>query len=202
MTARIQRTFDFMSGVYFGSEFYANYYEFDVTFTVESESIYEQNVAMDRIKYFIMECLQHSIFVEGTDQKAIEKLADSHLRVCVLPEEPYDQVIGIMLLAKLNAITEGRLIATDIAITSKLGDDVTCFHSIEETYGPFALKGWWNEDTPKISNKNYGKNKKIVKLSKHLSEWSEVGLEWEPKKSNQKVESEVVFAKFDTKTDK
>ena len=36
-------------------------------------------------------------------------LTEAELKVCTLPEEPYDQIVGIMLMQKLNAIADGRL---------------------------------------------------------------------------------------------
>ena len=44
---------------------------------VETESIREQNVAMERIKYFLNECLENGIFVQDTEHKIIEKYSIS-----------------------------------------------------------------------------------------------------------------------------
>ncbi len=199
MSARVQRSFEVLSCAYFESEFFANHYEFDVTFTIETDSIEEQNIALERIKFYLEFCLQNSVFVHDMDSEAIEKLTGAGLKVCTLPEEPYDQIIGIMLLHKMNAMTEGRIVATDIAITSHMSDGVTCFYEIEDNNGPFALRGWWYDVAPTI-NGIKPKNKKVVKLAKPVVDWEEFELEWEstPKKS---ISSEVVFASFD-KTDK
>lgn len=195
MTARIQRSFDFMAGVHFGTELYTNLYEFDASFNVEAESIEEQNIALERIKYFLEECVQHSIMVHDTETEVIEKLLNADLRICTLPEEPYDQIIGIMLLHKLNSIAEGRLVITDISITSRLSDGVTCFHSIEENMGPFKLGGWWDDTTTRITDVRQ-KGKKVIKLKKNSFDWAELDLTWlggEAKKSD----SEIVFVNFD-----
>jgi hypothetical protein len=199
MTARVQRSFDFMACVQFQTEFYANYYEFDAFLNVETESIEEQNIALERIKYFLDFCLQHSIFVRDTDTQSIEKFVDAGLRICTLPEDPYDQIIGIMLLNKLNAITEGRLIVTDISITSRLSDGVTCFYDIEESSGPFNNQGWWKDNSFKLNDVKM-KGKKIIKLTKTY-EWDELGLAWETKKVDEKDSNQVVFVNFD-KVDK
>lgn len=199
MPVRIQRSFELLACAQFNPEFFVNYYDFDVTFNVGTESIEEQNIALERIKCYLEVYLQNSVFVQDTDSVAIERLVTAGLKVCVLPEEPYDQIVGIMLLHKFNSITEGRLIATDISITSHMSDGVTCFYAIEENNGPFALKGWWDDSLPTINGLK-PKNKKIVKLSKPVNDWAEFSLEWEntPKKQ---PSSEIVFANFD-KTDK
>ena len=195
MTARIQRSFDFMASVHFGSEMYTNLYEFDASFNVEAESIEEQNIALERIKYFLDECVQHSILVRDSETDVIEKLLNADLKICTLPEEPYDQIIGIMLMNKLNAIAEGRLVITDISITSRLSDGVTCFHSVEENMGPFKMGGWWDDNTPSLTDVKQ-KGKKVIKLKKTNFDWAEFDLNWldeKPKKSD----SEIVFVNFD-----
>lgn len=198
MTARIHKSFNLLAGLHFNNQYYVNSYDFDLTFNVESESISEQNIAMERIQYYLHECLKHCVFVNKSDEKTIEKYSSIGMNVCTLPEEPYDQIIGIMLLTKLNAITEGRLVATDITICSDMSDGVSCLHSIEETFGPFIEKNWWNDSTQRISDSI--KKAKVVKLSKLKNEWQEVYLSWTEERTV-KDSAEIIFTSFD-KTDK
>lgn len=195
MTARIQRCFDFMAGVHFGTEMYTNLYEFEANFNVETDSIEEQNIAMERIKFFLEECIQHSVMIRDTETEVIDKLLNADLRICTLPEEPYDQIIGIMLMNKLNSIIEGRLFITDIAITSRLSDGVLCFHSMEENMGPFKLGGWWDENTTRITDVKQ-KGKKVIKLKKNNFDWADLNLNWIGEKAK-KSDSEIVFVNFD-----
>lgn len=202
MTARIHRSFDFHAGVYFDGDFYMNSYDVDITFNVESESIQEQNIALERVKYFLQDCLEHSIFIYEKEDQAINKYLDADLKVCTLPEQPYDQVVGIMLLVKLNAIAEGRLVPTDISIGSRMSDGVSCLHSLEEDTGPFKQRGWWNDSSTKINNHiQKSKNKKILKITKYKAEWNDLYLAW-PSDENTDSGAEIVFASFDSKTDK
>ena len=202
MTARIHRSFDFQAGVHYSDSFYMNQYDFDVEFTVESDSIREQNIALSRIKYFLHDCLEHSIFVQDTEINAIEKYTEANIKVCVVPEEPYDQIICIMLMEKLNAISEGRLIITDIALCSKMSDGVSCLYNVEENNGPFKLPGWWSDSSTKTSNLlTNSKNKKILKLVKPVVDWSDLFLSWEEKSDTPKqtASAEIVFGQFDNK---
>lgn len=198
MTARIHKSFDLLAGLHFNGQYYVNQYLIDATFTVDTSSISEQNIAMERIKFFLHECLQHSVFVNQTDDKAIEKYSNAGMTVSTLPEDPYDQIIGIMLLTKLNSITEGRLTIIDLSIESSMSDGVSCCMSDDESLGPFYEKGWWNDSTQQVNNIP-NKNKKIVKLSKSKTEWQDVYLDWEEKANI--TSAEIVFASFD-KTDK
>ncbi len=107
-----------------------------------------------------------------------------------------------MLLVKINAITEGNLVASDISILSKMSDGVSCLHSIEENTGPFKLKGWWNDSSPKLSNGiPKVKGKKVVRLPKTPNNWDDLNLNWETKKESNVI-SEIVFASFESKTEK
>lgn len=197
MSARISRDFDFVSGVCFENEFFMNVYDVGLHFTVETESIEEQNIALERIKYFLQDCIENSVFIHEQDVENIEKMAHADMRLCLLPEEPYDQIIGIMLLVKINAITEGRLIATDIDITSRLSDGVACLYSVDDNSGPFVLKGWWNDSSPKFtSTLPKVKGKKVVKLTRAASTWDELSLGW-ASKPIESITNEVVFVSFD-----
>lgn len=200
MTARIHKSFELLAGLHFNNQYYINSYEFDLTFNVETESIVEQNIALERIHYYLYECLKHCVFVNKTDATAIDKYSNIDMNVCTLPEEPYDQIVGIMLMSKLNAISEGRLVITDITISSDMSAGVSCLHSIEESMGPFTDKGWWNDSTQRINN--LVNNKKIVKLAKLKSEWQDVYLDWveKPIVPDTKV-AEIIFTNFD-KTDR
>lgn len=198
MTARIHKSFELLAGLHFTGQYYVNQYLIDATFTVDTDSISEQNTAMERIKFFLYECLQHSVFVNQLDVDAIEKYNKAGMMISTLPEDPYDQIIGIMLMTKLNSIAEGRLNIVDLSIESSMSDGVSCIVSEDDSLGPFYEKGWWNESSQKINNLS-NKNKKVVKLSKPKTEWQDVYLGWEEKANI--TPAEIVFASFD-KTDK
>lgn len=196
MTARIQRDFQFVAGVNIGNELFLNTYDIELNFLVESESILEQNIALDRVKYLFIEKLDNAMFVHQSDTDVIEKYVDAGMKVILLPEEPYDQIIGIMLLTKVNAITENRLVVTDIVISSRMSDGVSYMHSDEESIGPFIHKGWWNDFSPNTHARILkGKAKKVVKLSKTISSWEDISLGWSPKLITENAD--VVLVNFD-----
>lgn len=199
MTVRIQREFSFSAGLFFDNEFFVNTYQISAHLNVESLSIYEQNIALQRAKYFFSETIDSAIFIKDTDIERIEKLNDLGFKTCLLPEEPYDQIIGIIIFTKLSAILEDKLVITDIQLSSDMCDGVSYLHSLEENVGPFSLKGWWNENSPSISNPiKTGKGKKVVKLNKKNNTWDELNLGFDGSKE-QNTESEVLFASFSKK---
>lgn len=205
MSARIHTQLNFNAGAYYEGSFYMGTYEVDLTLTVETESIREQNVALERMKYFMMETLADSVLIRDTETAQIEKYLNADLKVCTLPEDPFDQVVGIMLMCKLNAVAEGRLLVSDITIGSSMSDGVNCLISDDEFLGPFEASGWWKECSTKINDLISNRpNKKIVKLIKPGIDWTDVFLGWEEKKvkKDSKPNAEIVFGSFESKTDK
>lgn len=197
MTVRIQREFSFTAGLFFDNEFFMNTYQISAHFNVESTSIFEQNIALQRAKYFFNETIDSAIFVRDNDIERMEKLNEMGFKTCPLPEEPYDQIIGIIVFTKLNSILEEKLVLTDIQLSSDMCDGVSYLHSMEENLGPFNLKGWWNENNPNISNPiKLGKGKKVVKLNKKINNWEELNLGFTFVKEKQNNSSEVLFASF------
>ena len=190
MATRIERDFSFQAGVHFEGNFIMNVYNLTLLMEVETLSIVEQNIAMDRIIYFLEDTLANSVFVESTEKKAIEKYTQADIKVSTVPEEPYDQIITILLILKLNAIAEGRLNITDIYLESELSDSVRFSYDIETArHNPFGNKGWWLDSSTSIADvEKAAKKEKIVRLVKH-SDWANVGLEWEKKAKA----SEIIF---------
>ena len=193
MSTTIKRDFTFQAGVYYEDTFIMNIYNLDLTMTVETDSIREQNIAMDRIKYFLHDCVENSVFVDSNEKKVIEKYVTAGLKVCTLPEEPYDQIVTIALLSKINAIAEGRLIISDIVLSSELSDGVKFVYDYESVLhtSPFD-QGWWIESNSCMNdiNKTQNKKDKIVKLVKSINDWSVVGLEWKEKSAKS---AEIIF---------
>ena len=72
MNTRIEREFTFQAAVYFEGNFIMNVYELLLSMEVGTDSIKEQNIAMDRIGYFLSECISNSVFVEESEKKAIK----------------------------------------------------------------------------------------------------------------------------------
>lgn len=194
MSALIEREFDFQACVYFENHFLINQYEFDVQMEVNTDSIYEQNIAMERLKYLIYECFENSIFVALNETETIEKYTNAGLKVCIIPEDPYDQIIALLLLSKANAICEEKLKISNISLTSKLSDGVKFIENYETAVNALPKDGWWNNKLPSLCSSLQLKRGKVVKLVK--DEWSDLNLSWKEKKSKS---SEVVFTGKDKK---
>jgi hypothetical protein len=170
MRHRIKQHFAFQAAVYVEETFLMNIYEITLEMHVVTGDSKEQNIAMSRINYMIEDCFQNCVFVHQTETAVIEKYMAANLKVSTTPDEPYDQLLAILLLTKLNIITEGRLLITDITLSSGLSDGVEFLYSpaLEHTPLTTGIFNWWNELNTKIVDfpKRETKKEKIVKLVK------------------------------------
>jgi hypothetical protein len=199
MSTKIQRDFAFQAGVHYENKLLMNLYSITLTIYVEVNCPKEQNIAMERIKYFLVDCLENSIFVNEKESKAIEKYLDANIKVCTLPNEPYDQIVMQALLLKLNAITEGRFAVSEIVFNSKMSDGVKFFGEIDDIEDEFGKnEGWWFNSSTCTSNlSKINKKEKIVKLRANPNDWEE-SLMWEIKTEKSNV-AEITFTNLTDK---
>lgn len=185
MSTRIEKDFTFHSAVHFNEKFYINSFRTTLSIMVESEDVREQNVAMDRLEYFFHEVLNNSLFIDENLTELIKTYKNAGIRVITLPEEPYDQIIGMVLLLKLNSIMEGKMHITDLNISSYLSDDVRFTIVSEIAEHLFDDNEWFHRNSLETEN-NIQNESKVVKLFEDC--WSELGLNWKdkPKKGKSK----------------
>lgn len=196
MNARISRKFFFQAAIHHEKTFLINDYEVDLYMTVLTSDIYEQNVAMDRIKYIFDFGLENSVFVNLNDTKSIEAYTKANIRVCPVPDDPFDQIIALVIMSKCNMITESHLEVTAIEIKSKICDDVVFYISCEEdSEFKYLNNVWWNENNPNVTLVKNSKREKIVELKKDVKDWNSLQLGW--KTENKHDKGEVVFIPID-----
>jgi hypothetical protein len=178
MNTRIERDFCFQTGLHFEDKFHIGIYDVTLSMLVETESIKEQNIAMDRIIHFLHEIIQNSVLVNSTDHDIIEKYQTAGLNVCELPGEPYDQILAMILLLKLNSIAEERLKITDLVIGSSLSEGVRFNIVSEVAESTFSGKYWWNSPCLAMNSLDYetGDHIKVIKL--FTDDWVNLGLSW------------------------
>lgn len=178
MNTRIERDFCFQTGLYFEDGFHIGVYDITLSMLVETESIKEQNIAMDRINYFLHEVIQGSVLVNSIRDDVIERYQNVDLNVCELPGEPYDQILAMVLLLKLNSIAEDRLKITDLVIGSSLSDGVRFNIVSEVAESAFSGKYWWNSPCTAMNSRDYeiANHSKVIRL--FTDDWVHLGLSW------------------------
>ena len=168
-----------------------NSYHVDMQMMTVSNSGYDQNIALTRIKYVIFEEFCNSIFIEETETDAIAAYEAAGLKCVAFPAEPVDQIVGLALFFKLNSITEGMMQVLDLNLHSDAGGGVTYLHNDEEEPGPFDDDGWWHGSNPICSvGKQTGKVVPIADVT-----WKSLDLEWDDETDEPEVEVEIIIDK-------
>jgi len=202
MNVRIRYDTSFVAGVHWQDQIYMTNYGVDVQLLTNTIDPAEQNIAMYRMKSMISDCFTSSVFINQSQQKQIKQYLAAGIAVTTLPEDPLDQIVGIMLYCKLNAVMEGRLLITNLDLSSEMGDSIVYSHSDDEVMGPLGEMGWWHSPDP-IHNdlaKYYNKrpsDERIVEMQK-AKNWKDYGFHWNAQEETP-VESSVVYADFPRK---
>jgi hypothetical protein len=187
------------AGVWYRGRLKMNTYEFELHFTTNSESTEDHNIALDRIKYFINDQLDSTIFIHQDNTDQIKHLLEAGCSVTTLPEEPVDQIIGMMLFSKFTAIVDDYLKIIELEISSILGGDVWYKHNFLESLGVFEESGWWNQNNLlHVDIRKISKDAKVFKIIPD-TDWQELDLHWtsdERQESTDGESSNVIFPDF------
>ena len=122
MNVRLQRDFTVPVGLVYQNSYSINLYQITLDLVTNCTDPREQNIAYQRMKHWIYSVLYSGVLI-SKDSEMTKSLNATGLRVIEFPEEPVDQLVGMMLLNKLNAIMQDRIVVTDIAISSSEGDN-------------------------------------------------------------------------------
>jgi hypothetical protein len=179
MDVRISKSFTVATGLHLEGKFLVNVYDFDISMLVYTDNMYEQNVAIERMNYFIEHCLEDTVIVNSECVDAIKKYQEAGIKICMTPEEPYDQIVAMVVLQKLNAIMEGRIRVTDIDFGSAITSGVRFQLVSEMAEAMVSVKGWWTKTDMSIMDVIRTKDN-IVKLCDPKA-WDNIGLSWKEK---------------------
>ena len=195
MNVRLQYDLDFLAGIYYDDHLQINSYSVSMSLLTKTMDALNTNIAMDRLKMFMHGELANTVFVNQALKERAEMLQIMGVNVTTLPEEPVDQIVGMMLYYKLNAIMEGRMTVTRLDLMSALGDSVWYQHDADEDApGPFRAEGWWHASTVQhdsILESVTADN--VVRVIPNA--WHELGLIW-PEQETEPTANTVVFANF------
>ena len=197
MNVRLQYDLEFLAGIYYQDSLQINSYDVSINMLTKTKDPASTNIAMDRVKAFVYGMLENTVFINQANMERAEFLQMIGCNVTTLPEEPVDQIIGMMLYYKLNAIMEDRMVITNLDISSKLGDGVWYQHDEEDVAGPFSPEGWWHKSSTQhdtIETEEVDDN--VVKVIS--TGWYEMDLEW-PENAAPPTANTVVYANFPKK---
>jgi hypothetical protein len=185
----------FTAGIHFDTGVIMNTYSVHLQMITKSMNTIDHNIAMERCKYIIYEQFCDAIIIGDENKKIAKKYQDVGFRTIIFPNEAADQLTGLALYSKLQAVTEDVIDILDISLRSTMGGGISYLHHDEETAGPYEKPGWWSDAGPNC-NTLPSTRKKIVTLNNPT--WKSLDLDWDDGEEPETL----IEIKLDKKQDK
>ena len=193
MSIRLQYDLEFPAGIYYDNRLQLNTYQVSMQLCAHADN-HQVNIALERLKCFVYEELADTVFIDRADEGRAEMLASLGVNITTLPVDPVDQIVGIMLYCKLNAIMEGRMTVDSLNLASRVGDQGWYLHDAVDSLGMFAVDGWWHSPGTQhhtLTPGTYPDN--VIQVAP--SAWIEHKLLW-PESTTESSGNTVVFGNF------
>lgn len=193
MNVRIAQLITFNAGSWYDYSLEMNEYTVKLWMITNTYDSLEQNIAVGRIKHFIYNQLDSTIFVNSDEKTRCVDFIRAGLNITTMPGDPADQLIGIMLFHKLNAIMEERIKIVEIEISANTG--VVYLHNENETSEDLMIPVWWNSTDLTHCDSNLIVSEKVLSIPQNTA-WRECGLAWPDESKDIETGNVVVFADF------
>lgn len=195
MNVRIQYNIPFIAGVWWNDTLCMNNYLMRLSMITNCSDPESHNIAFERMKYFVYSKLCNSVMINQGHVEQCQSLVAAGVKITTMPAEPVDQIVGLVLHSKINAVMEDRLILVESEISSELGDNMIYFHSEDETSAQEFGAGWWQESDPTHYDAIIVHQDKVVPIH-GPSVWRELNLSWPEPDAETPKDNTVVFAEF------
>lgn len=195
MNVRLKYDLHFNAGVYYNGNTILNNYSLRLWMITNSDVAEDQNTAFERMKYFVYNHVDNTMFIDRDEQEQCEKFLHAGLSITTMPGDPVDQLIGIMLYHKLNAIMEQRMNIVETELSSSHGQAMTYLHSEGENTLGVELPSWWLSADLAHSDFVLTESEKIVSMQSTTA-WRDLDLAWEDLPASADHGNIVVFADF------
>jgi hypothetical protein len=177
MNVRIQYPLSFTAGIYYRDQMQMNNYVAKVYMMTNTPDGVANNVAFDRMKHFVYNELDSSIFISSEQEEQCKKYIDAGIKITTFPGDPVDQLVGIMLYTKLGAIMENRIIVGEVEVSSQLGEGIIYIHGDNENIENIDEPAWWGTPDLIHCEGDLLDTDKIVTMY-HGSVWRDLDLQW------------------------
>ena len=200
MNVKIGFNANLTAGVWWDDHLIMSNYAVTFKLITVTPDVRDSNIALDRLKYLLDEVLTDSVFINETETDQIKKLKAAGIDTVIMPEEPVDQIVGMMLFAKANAIMEGRMTVRSVLLSSNVGDNIIYEHDLRESLAPFDQPGWWLDSGPDCVTAAKKPKEKVFVIEP--DKWRELDLEWHDLQTEAEEENVLVFSDFKNDKDK
>ena len=161
-----------------GVDPWINTYEAEVHMQVITAVHEEYNLAYSRMRHWFQEIMHDSVLITQ-DNDRLQAWRDAGMRCVEFPVAPVDQVIGLMLMSKLTAMTEGRVMISQVLVSSPADEYVKYLCEQGDNLHWFEQPGWWRDIGPNhvVESKPTRGNGKVISISRNTT-WKDHDLDW------------------------
>lgn len=195
MNVRLKYDMPFTAGVYYNGALRMNNYSLRLWMTTNTEKATDHSISFERIKYFVYSQIDSTIFINDELTEQCNLFYQAGVSITTLPGDPVDQLVGIMLYYKLNAITEGRMTIVETELGSTFGDNMVYLHSEHENTSGFVQPAWWTT-ADLIHSEFEDRNSDKVLAIPQSTHWRDIDLAWPDEPVDEDSGNVVVFANF------
>ena len=195
MNVRLKYDLHFNAGVYYNSNTILNNYSLRLWMITNTELAADQNTAFERMKYFVYNHVDNTMFIDRAEQEQCAKFLQAGLSITTMPGDPVDQLIGIMLYHKLNAIMEQRMTIVETELSSSQGQAITYLHSEGENTLGVEAPAWWLSADLAHGDFTLPESEKVVSMQTTMA-WRDLDLAWSELPPSMDHGNIVVFADF------
>jgi len=193
MNVRIAHLASFNAGNWIDDHLEMTQYTVKIWMITQTSDAEEQSIAVRRLRHFIYTQLESTVFIDAAQSDKCVELTLAGLNITTLPEKPAEQLVGIMLFHKLNAIMEERIAVLEIEISA--GDAVIYLHGDHETSENLTVPDWWTVSDLTHSDIVLTESDKVVSIPQ-ATPWRELDLAWPESVATDVAGNIVVFANF------
>lgn len=183
-----------------------NFYDLTLNFAVITDNKYEQKVAFDRIRAFVLEIVDNALII-SEDHDLLELFeAGTNTRVLTLPDEPSDQLFCAALMEKINAITEGKLLILYAGIQSLQAQGLSYNFDSEDSdprldrtsiSSDSKLPPWWKRSDITINDYQHELPDSQEAFIRGIDlTWQDLELAWTPPEDNANADTSAEVMEF------
>lgn len=186
MTSIIWKS-EFMANAVHEDNIIPNIYKIKADIIPNTTDIMEQNIALERMKTMTDGILSASMLCSIENPLIETILEKTDNKVVFLPDEPYDQLLAIVLHSKLSAILEERFFIEYVSLSSYQGGDLEYIFDSSVTEYPSIItaevvekhRAWWAR--PDMSTMDVITEDDEGKRTLHMQEidWPDIDLGWD-----------------------
>lgn len=175
------------------------FFEVSLSFTPNTDSHHEQQVALERLEAFFSQMLDSALLI-SEDHELLDLFeCGTDCQVLTLPDQPSTQLLGQALLEKVSVITEGKLLVDFLSISSSETGSAEYILDAADTDAVLAgattdldTPAWWLRNDLTISDyvHELESGERII-LGTDLS-WEQLHLGWHPEMNVPETGAEVL----------